>query len=189
MAKISKELVKYIKTLIKRVYRPIKPILNPLVKKIKIWHVLTALIVLMVGGSLINGWSLSSLERASYWPWLSKTHLNLSLYWFEVGDEEKALAELSKANKWLFAKTSWGKESLRKAEEKVFEPERIREEIRSWEKVLEERPFFRDVLLRLAILNYQVYEDDKAKDYFTQAEYLDPSSEEIEEVKKIIFSL
>jgi tetratricopeptide (TPR) repeat protein len=184
-----KDLKKFQILLFNRIYRPIKPILNPLVRKIKIWHVLTTLIVLMVGGSLINGWSLSSLERASYWPWLSKTHLNLSLFWFEVGDEKKALDELSKANKWLFIKTSWARESLIKAEEKVLEPERIRDEIRSWEKILEERPYFRDVLLRLSILCYQVYEDDKAKEYFTKAEYLDPNNEEVLKVKEVISSL
>jgi len=151
--------------------------------------VLSGLLGLVLLGSLVNGWSLSSFERTSYWPWSSRSRSEMAVYWFESGNEEKALEELSKANKWLVIKTSWGKENLRKAEERVLEPERIREEIESWEKVIEERPYFRDVLLRLSILNYRIYEDEKAKDYFLQAEYLDPNNEEIRQVKKIISPL
>lgn len=113
----------------------------------------------------------------------------MALFWFEAGDEEKALEELEMANKLLLVKTSQAKESLRKAEEKVTEPKRIKEEIKSWEKVIEEKPYFRDVLLRLAILNFQIYENEKAVDYLLRAEYLDPSNEEIKEVKEVISSL
>lgn len=184
-----KSLTRYLRLLFKQVYRPIKPLVSPLVSRIKMRWVLVTIVVLAIGGSLMNGWSLSSQERAGYWPWFSKTHAELAVYWFEVGNEKKAIEELGLANKTLLIKTTKAKERITKAEDKVLGPEKIREEIRSWEKILDERPFFRDVLLRLSILNYQIYEDEKAKDYFTQAEYLDPTNKEIKEVKKIIFPL
>jgi tetratricopeptide (TPR) repeat protein len=108
--------------------------------------------------------------------------------WFENGDEEKALDELELANRLLIIKTEGAEASLKRAEEKVMEPERIRREIESWEKVLEEKPYYRDVLLRLALLNYQIYEDEKAEEYWQQANYLDPNNEEGQEVGEIIFS-
>ena len=48
-----------------------------------------------------------------------------------------------------------------KAEKKVQEPGKIRQEIASWEKILKEKPFYRDVLLRLALFNFQIYEEEK----------------------------
>lgn len=111
----------------------------------------------------------------------------MAIYWFEAGEEQKALKELEVANKLLFVKTNGNLDNLRKAQEKVKQPERIREEIKSWEKVLEEKPYYRDVLLRLSVLSYQIYEDEKAVEYFLEAEYLDPNNDEVLSLKEIIF--
>jgi len=146
-------------------------------------------VILGIGGSLWGGWRPAGNERAGWWPWSSRSHSEMALTWFENGDEEKALRELGLANRLLIIKTEKAEESLKRAEEKVMEPERIRREIESWEKVLEEKPDYRDVLLRLALLNYQIYEDEKAKDCWNRANYLDPNNEEVQEVGKIISSL
>jgi len=183
----KKRLYKYTKTLFKRVYRLVKPFVNPLVKRIRLWQVLGVLVGLGILGSLVNGFIVKPQERASFWPWSSKSHSEMAIYWFEAGDEKKALAELEMANKLLLVKNFGIEKSVRKAEEKVREPERIREEIKSWEKVLEKKPYYRDVLLRLAILKYQIYEDDRAIEYFEQALYLDPNNEQVKQVKEIIF--
>ena len=164
-----------------------KPFLNPLVKRVKLWQVLVGLLGLVLVGSLWNGWVIKSTERASFWPWASKSHSEMAIYWFEVGDEKKALSGLEMANKSLLIKSKNNTNSLRKAEEKVNQPSKIREEIKSWEKVLEEKPYYRDVLLRLAILNYQIYEDGKSVEYFEQALYLDPNNERVKQVRKIIY--
>jgi len=94
---------------------------------------------------------------------------------------------LEVANKLLIVKTRRAKNSLKEANDKVMEPEKIREEIVDWEKILGEMPSFKDVFLRLAVLNYQLYNETQARDYFEKAEYLDPNNEEILEIKKIIF--
>lgn len=171
----------------KRVYRPIKPVVSPLIEKIKMWHVFSFLVMISLLGSLVNGFRVSPKERAGFWPWSSKSHSQMALAWFEAGDEERALLELEIANKLFFVKTNGNEESLLSAREKVMEPERLRTEIKEWEVVLEKMPSFRDVYLRLAVLNYQLYEDEKAREYFEKAEYLDPNSLEVLEIKKIIF--
>ncbi len=183
----KKRLYKYTKTLSRRVYRPVKPFINPLVKRVKLWQVLATIGLLGIIGSLSNGWMVGPQERAGFWPWSSKSHSKMAIYWFEAGEEQKALKELEVANKLLFVKTNGNLDNLRKAQEKVKQPERIREEIKSWEKVLEEKPYYRDVLLRLSVLSYQIYEDEKAVEYFLEAEYLDPNNDEVLSLKEIIF--
>ncbi len=66
------------------------------------------------------------------------------------------------------------------------EPQRIRNEIIFWEKVVSERPGYRDGYLQLAILNYQLYENDKAKEYLNKALEIDPNFEVTKELGKII---
>lgn len=188
MAKVRKRLFKYSRILGKRLYRPIKPVVNPLLRRVKLVYVLAGLVVLGIGGSLWDGWKPTGNERVGWWPWSAKSHSEMALAWFEDGNEEEALKELKRANELVWWETEAIKEGLKRAEEKVMEPERIRQEIESWEKVLEEKPYYRDVLLRLALLNYQIYEDEKAEAYWQQANYLDPNNEEGQEVGEIIFS-
>lgn len=135
MAKIIKRVYKYSLVLLRRVYRPIKPFLNPLLKQIKIVYLIIALLIIAVMGNY------------QYWT-------------------EKKVYE----------------ESLR-------QKEAIEWEISSWEKILESKPEYRDVLLRLALLNWRVYSNDKAKEFWGKADYLDPNGVEVQQVGKIIFSL
>lgn len=189
MAKVNKRLLRYTEVLKERVYRPIKPLINPLVNKIKLWHVLTMMTGIGLMGSLSNGWQVGPQMRTAWWPWSVKAHSKMALAWFENGNEEKALEELQLANRLVIFKTEKIKAELKKTESIVNEPKEIGEEIKSWEKILKEKPYYKDVLLRLALLSYQIYEDEKAKEYFEQAYYLDPNGEEVQEVKKVIFSL
>jgi len=128
-------LIKYLKVLGKRIYRPIKPLANPLLKKIKLIYLL--IVLLIIGG--VGNYQ----------------------YWVEKKEYEEALRQ----------KTI------------------IEREIESWEKVLEEKPGYRDILLRLSLLNYQIYENEKAKSYWEKADYLDPNNVEVQKAGKIIFPL
>jgi len=129
----SKDLLKYLITLGKRVYRPAKPFLNPLLKKIKIIYLLIALLIIGLVGNY--------------------------QYWMEKKAYEESLRQRAV----------------------------IIQEIESWEKVLETKPEYRDILLRLALLNWKIYNNDKAKEYWEKANYLDPNRAEVQEVGKIIF--
>ena len=189
MAKISKKLVKYTKTLLKRAYRPVKPVVSPLLKKVKMWQVLGVMLLIGLAGVFSNGFEVKSFERASWWPFSSKSHAQMAVFWFEAGDENKALVELEKANKTLILKTERNLMEVRQAEEKVNQPGEIRDEIKFYEEVIETKPYFRDVLLRLVVLNFMIYDDEKAMEYFKRAEYLDPNKEEIKQVREIIFPM
>ena len=68
----------------------------------------------------------------------------------------------------------WSKSARKSAELIVNKPTEIKKEIAAWEKVLTEENESRDVLLRLSILYYQLYEDEQAKTYWQRAFYLDP---------------
>lgn len=189
MARIRKKLLKYSRVLGGRIYRPVRPVLNPLLKRVKLVHVLVGLVILGLGGSLWGGWQPRGNERAGWWPWSAKSHAEMALVWFENGNEVEAVRELELANRLLVIKTQTVEDNLKRAEEKVRQPGKIRGEIESWEKVLEEKPYYRDVLLRLALLSYQIYEDEKAQEYFERAKYLDPNNEEVKKIDQIIFSL
>lgn len=66
------------------------------------------------------------------------------------------------------------------------EPQRLRQEIAFWEKVAAEKPDYRDAYLQLAILNYQIYETNKAKENLAKALDLDPNFAPTRELEKII---
>lgn len=128
-----KKLWLYSKILGERIYRPVKPVVNPLLKKVKIVYLLIALLIIGLVGN--------------YQYWVEKKAYEESL-------KQKAVIE---------------------------------QEISSWEKILQEEPSYRDVLLRLSLLNYQIYENEKAKAYWEKANYLDPNNADVQKVGEIIF--
>ena len=52
---------------------------------------------------------------------------------------------------------------------------RIEKEIYQWEIVLEKYPGYRDLYLRLALLYWQIGNQEKGREYFQKAEFLDPN--------------
>nr|AQS30647.1 hypothetical protein [uncultured bacterium] len=83
-------------------------------------------------------------------------------------------------------KAAWWPGS-KETEEWVSRPDRLRAEILKWEKVLQDRPYDQGVLLQLAVLNWQVYEEQKALEYFARAKYLDPNNAEVRRLGESIF--
>jgi tetratricopeptide (TPR) repeat protein len=66
------------------------------------------------------------------------------------------------------------------------DPKDIQRLIAAWEKILEEKPDYRDGWLQLTVLHYQLYEDEKAKESLEKALELDPNYEVTKELEKII---
>ena len=66
------------------------------------------------------------------------------------------------------------------------DPEDIRRLIAAWEKIIEEKPNYRDGYLQLAILHYKLYENEKAKEYLQKALDLDPNYEPTRELERIL---
>ncbi len=69
------------------------------------------------------------------------------------------------------------------------DPQDIQHLITSWEKIIKEKPNFRDGYLQLAILYYKIYENEKAKESLKKALLIDPNFEPSKELKKIILPL
>ena len=66
------------------------------------------------------------------------------------------------------------------------DPKDIQRLIDAWEKIVEEKPNYRDGYLQLAILNYKIYKIEEAKGYLNKALAIDPNFEPARELKKII---
>lgn len=66
------------------------------------------------------------------------------------------------------------------------DPEDIKKLIAAWEKIIEEKPDYRDGYLQLAYLHYKLYENEKAKEYLEKAIELDPNYELAREMEEIL---
>lgn len=173
---MAKNWLKYIFILGKRAYRPIRPLINPWLKKVKPIHLLLILLLVSLGGRF---WPTHDRyrfqESAAWWPWSSGSHDQMALAWFNAGEEERALSELELVD-----------QVPKRTEDVIKAPERTRKEMASWEKILESRPYAKGVLLRLAVLKFMLYEDEAAKVYWLRAQYLDPTSEMVKKVGELI---
>ena len=77
-------------------------------------------------------------------------------------------------------------QKLEQTEKLVYAPAQLKKQVQAWQKVLKTKPYGRDVLLQLAALNYQLYKNDDAQDYWQQAFYLDPNNLHVQTIGKII---
>ena len=93
--------------------------------------------------------------------------LELAAAVYPLKAEVKIKNNLAAWPRLLFAQTP--------AELIINTPRLLRQDISSWEKVLTEENEPRDALLKLALLHYQLYENDEAKYYWERAYYLDPT--------------
>ncbi len=66
---------------------------------------------------------------------------------------------------------------INKIGEIKLQPEKIKEEIVFWQKVVEEFPNYRDAYLKLAILNYKINRLFDAQKFLDKALSIDPNSE------------
>ncbi len=66
---------------------------------------------------------------------------------------------------------------------------RVLEELTFWQKEVEKRPDYRDGYFKLALLNYQLKNFGKSKDYLEKALSLDPNFEKGREMEIILNNL
>ncbi len=124
------------------------------------------------------------------------SHLLLTQAYLEQGDMEAVKRELTLAenlnsqpkiyNSQLSSVLGTSLSPLKIWQKIQNEPQRIKEEIVFWEKTVADKPNYRDAYLQLAILNYQIYENQKAKEYLNKALEIDPNFEVTKELGKII---
>lgn len=108
----------------------------------------------------------------------------------QLEEAEKVLllaqSQISQANEQVLGKqTNPGLEEL--WQKKIYaDPQEISKMISAWEKIIEEKPNYRDGYLQLAYFHYLLYENEKAQDYLGKAVELDPNYELARELEKII---
>lgn len=134
-------------------------------------------------------WPINFLEKAkrnaAAWPQLAKSHLHFSQALFKANYQDLAERELALAKKSLINQATT-KELFEKTEKQIKKPKEIQTEIESLEEILEAKPGYRDVFLNLALLYDQQYRQEKSKEYFEKAFYLDPLNERVQEIGKVL---
>lgn len=66
------------------------------------------------------------------------------------------------------------------------DPEDIQRLIATWEKIVEEKPDYRDGWLQLTVLYYKLYQNDKAKVALKKAFDIDPNYKPTQELAKMV---
>lgn len=68
----------------------------------------------------------------------------------------------------------------------LSDPEDIQKLIAFWEKIIEEKPDYRDAYLQLVVLHYKLWQNEKAQAYLEKALVVDPNFEVTLKLKKTI---
>jgi len=121
-------------------------------------------------------------------PYEARSYIKLADLYLEFNDYRAAKRELKTAI--FFAKN---KEETTEATGKLLDIERnertreeIEREISKWETVIAEKHNYRDAYFRLAVLNYQIFKNDKAGQYLDKAMALDPNFEEGKRLRELL---
>lgn len=133
-------------------------------------------------------WPKNFLEKAkngvACWPHSAKAHLRFSQALFKAGYQDLAEKEMRLAHKSLKITTS--EKLFQETEEIVREPQRVQAEINTFEEILKEKPWYRDVFLNLALLYDRLYQKEQSQEYFEKALYLDPLNNQVQEIGKAL---
>ena len=128
------------------------------------------------------------------WPNSIKKHVELGKVLFDLGDLPQAQVEIQQAEKiykyWQVMDINGRlKEQIKEGRQYVDQKAVIESQVSKLEAILQDKPHYRDVYLQLSVLYYQVWQGDKAKEYWNKAFYLDSNNEKVEEVGKKIGAL
>ena len=127
--------------------------------------------------------------KAAHWPIFPTSHFKMAQAYFNNGYEEEAKKEFYQAatsfrfflGKKIFL---WWQKEAEETNKLITKKDKIENKIEYWEQILNNKPNFRDVYLRLAVLYYQILQDGKAKKAWEKAFYLDPNNEVVQKVGK-----
>lgn len=148
-----------------------------------IFYLVLSLLIIILGFASISFFLIQS--------WSPEKHFQLSQAYYQQGHEEKAKRELTLGKKLyqVFSFLDFDKkmvQSLVQTEKIVFQKEEIEKEIKNLEEELKNKPFSQDILLKLSLDYFKLYEQEKALYYFQKASYLDPNGELVKSVGEII---
>ena len=158
--------------------------------------VLLACYLLLTLLLLINlFWPQNSLDQAKnnvgHWPFSSKKHLSFSQALFINGYFNEAKQEFRQGSN-LYKQTRFGdlanqtEKEITKTTTLLSQPEKIQAEIKFWEEILKNKPYYRDVSLHLAILHANLWQITEAREDWQKASYLDPNNELVQKIGGLI---
>ncbi len=111
-------------------------------------------------------------------------HIKMAEIFKQANDLEKAKEEY-----FLALRNSKNPTDIKQALEEIKnlqeEPVKIKQQIQDWEKVVQEKPGYRDAYFQLAVLNWQIYENKEALSSLNKTLELDPNFEPAKELRKI----
>lgn len=113
-------------------------------------------------------------------------YLKLADEFLKVNNFEEAKKELSLGLSFSFDSSL--KKKIGEVEEEIRKPSEIRKEILEWEKIVSEKPDYRDGFLRLALLYYRIFAKEKARENLNKALAVDPNFKPAREIEKRFFS-
>jgi len=198
------EIEKFVYLFLKRFFKPVNLIwqkiycLLPIAIKnnlnssnLKITILMILILVLSINYLEAKNIIVKHQLQAAYWPLSIKNHLNLAEDFFNNSDLNQAKLEINKAeNLYYFYKIFDFKQNsfkqINKAQEIINQPEKINQEINYWQKMLLIKPDFKDIYLRLSLLNYQIWQDDEAEKYWQNAFYLDPNNSTVKQMENLL---
>lgn len=71
-------------------------------------------------------------------------------------------------------------------QKQIQNPKDIKKLIVHWEKIIKQKPNYRDGYLQLALLHYKLYQNEEARRYLEEALVIDPNFKSAKELKKIL---
>jgi len=120
-------------------------------------------------------------QAAARWPYFSMPHLQLALEFYR-SSSVKTDRELFLGKKLLFKNP----DIISKTESEIVLPEEIEKKIVFWEIFSKKGIDLPFVYLNIALLKLRIYDMTSALEWWQKAFYLNPNSETVKEVEKII---
>lgn len=121
-------------------------------------------------------------------PYEAKSYLTLADLYILNNDYLNAKRELK--NAVYFSNNEHDKvEATRKLlmiERSEFTKQEIENQISKWEKISVQKPNYRDAYFQLAVLNYQIFNNNASRIYLEKAMYLDPNFDEGKRLKALL---
>lgn len=142
---------------------------------------LFVLILLAIPTSSPERLSLSILEDYQS----PKNHLALAKRYEETNDLENAKRELLLALGCAPEDKST-KIELEKVDQLLAQPDEVRQEIEAWEQITQDFPGYRDAYLKLTVLYFTLYQNDKARENLDKALRLDPNFEPAKDFERVL---
>ena len=128
------------------------------------------------------------------WPFSVQKHLRLIKVFFGNGNSVKTKEEIKLIQMSSFMslniKLIPGLQKEFKETETMIElPNKLEQQINQFEVILAEKPYYRDLYLRLSLLYLQTWQNEQAKNAWQIAYYLDPNNPQIKQLEKLIEEL